>query len=702
MTERARATNGQRAATGDDASHTSLASACRAPHAARRTSLAATRNSSLAALALLLLFVFALAPAPSPAQSGRRTQPTPTPERPRRVPAQKEQPGQPSTPDAPSTTPARPAESPRPASGQPSSDNPEAPTVIDDDEVYHVHSNLVPVSANVSDAAGRAVTDLKLEDFELRVDGQPKPISDISFAETPVRLALLFDNSSSVRPTRELEKHAAVRFLRTVLRPVDQAALFSISTYPSLDHPITSDAAKLVRTVEAYGEVEGSTALFDTIIAAAEYLRPMPGRKVIVIVSDGVETTSRITDFGEVLRRSLAADCQVFVIQTGLSENANLRDLMAERRMQDLTASTGGAVYAPRVSTDLDAAFAHIAADLSQQYVLSYYPTDDGSDGRFRAISLRVKTRPNMRVRARRGFYPRRRTDASALPANFVLDVSATAQPEPEPVKPEPRDAAPAAQPQQSAAVTARGPLHGSKNLSHDADDPADARAPADAKPAVRLGKLNPPDPRDAATPEPPSARADTNTQPSAAPAPPDGDSTKDSTATRSDGAAEPRDDAKAASTASPPVAADRGEPKPSPTSSPRQPSSEAPQSSSRPAAPSQSQQAPQTERQSNPQPADAKGAKPPVSGGVLNSRALSLPRPVYPESARRLRVAGTVSVEVTVDEGGKVISARAVSGPAMLRDAAVNAARQARFSPALLSGKPVQVSGVINYNFSL
>ena len=90
------------------------------------------------------------------------------------------------------------------------------------------------------------------------------------------------------------------------------------------------------------------------------------------------------------------------------------------------------------------------------------------------------------------------------------------------------------------------------------------------------------------------------------------------------------------------------------------------------------------------------------MSGGLLNGRATSLPRPQYPETARRMRIAGTVSVEVTIDESGKVISARAVSGPLALKDAAVAAARQARFSPALLSGKPVQVTGFINYNFSL
>jgi periplasmic protein TonB len=387
-----------------------------------------------------------------------------------------------------------------------------------------------------------------------------------------------------------------------------------------------------------------------------------------------------------VLRRALAADCQVFVIQTGLSENANLRDLLAERRMQDLTASTGGAVYLPKVAADLDSAFSHISADLSQQYVLSYYPTDDGSDGRFRAISLRVKTRPNMRVRARRGFYPRRRTEASALPANFVLDVAVTAAPEPQPDNSQARDDAPAA----------RGPLHGSKNLSPDDDASADGRPPADARPAVRLGNFDPPDSRGAAAPAPAGARAETGTyaaSPVTAPA------EKGSAAAGSGAGAESRAGTGAASSSAPPGAAERAEPKPQPSPPAPQPSSELPQSSPPPAAPSQSQQATQTQQQSSTQPARINDI---LGNGVLNGRATRLPPPQYPETARRARVSGRVSVEVTIDEGGRVISARAVSGPMMLRDAAVYAARQARFSPAMLSGKPVKVTGVINYNFNL
>jgi protein TonB len=91
-----------------------------------------------------------------------------------------------------------------------------------------------------------------------------------------------------------------------------------------------------------------------------------------------------------------------------------------------------------------------------------------------------------------------------------------------------------------------------------------------------------------------------------------------------------------------------------------------------------------------------------PVSGGVLNGTAINLPPPSYPESARRLRTSGVVTVEVVVDETGKVISAVATGGPMGLRDVAMQAALKARFSPTKLSGQPVKVAGLINYKFAL
>ena len=103
----------------------------------------------------------------------------------------------------------------------------------------------------------------------------------------------------------------------------------------------------------------------------------------------------------------------------------------------------------------------------------------------------------------------------------------------------------------------------------------------------------------------------------------------------------------------------------------------------------------------SDPPPAPRPLMKP-VSGGVLNGRALSLPPPAYPETARRMRIGGLVEVEVVVDESGKVVSARALSGPGALRDVAVQAAYRAHFSPTKLSGQPVKIAGKINYNFTI
>lgn len=102
------------------------------------------------------------------------------------------------------------------------------------------------------------------------------------------------------------------------------------------------------------------------------------------------------------------------------------------------------------------------------------------------------------------------------------------------------------------------------------------------------------------------------------------------------------------------------------------------------------------------PPPQPARSILKPVSGGVLNGTALSLPSPLYPETAKRLGTSGLVTVDVVVDETGKVISARATTGPNVLRDVAVQAAMRARFSPTKLSGQPVKVTGIINYKFAL
>lgn len=293
----------------------------------------------------------------------------------------------------------------------------------EEEEIINVESNLVPIPASVLDAQNRAVTNLKIDDFELLVDGKPAEIGELSYSDTPVRLALLFDNSSSVMQAREFEIKAAVKFFKRVLRPEkDLAAIYSFSDYSRLEQPLTKNISQLTSAIENFPPPQGATAILDAIIKASDYLRESSGRRVIVIVSDGEDTYSDLTTTLEkVVQAVQLANCQVYVVKTTDFENlkrtgqrggnANVLNLTAERRMQELAAQTGGAVYSPIDERELDQAFAQISAQLAQQYVLSYYPENETDKrGEFRTISLAVKGRQNLSVRTRKGYFvPKKR-----------------------------------------------------------------------------------------------------------------------------------------------------------------------------------------------------------------------------------------------------------------------------------------------------
>lgn len=334
------------------------------------------------------------------AQSGRvkpSETPTPTPPRPRLI----------YFPTETKIEPLKPTATPTP---KPAGDD-------DDGEVIRVDSMLVPIPASVIDAAGKAVTNLKLEDFELLIDGKAAQISDVSRSDAPVRLAMLFDNSSSVSQAREFEVKAAVRFFKRVLRPdKDMAALYSVSEFSRLEQPLTKNVSQITAAIENFPSPQGATALLDAIVKAANYLRETDGRRVIVIVSDGEDTYSDLdTTLEKVVRAVQMANCQVYVVKTTDFENfkrtgqrggnANILKLTAERRMQELAQQTGGAVYSPIDERELDQAFNQISAELSQSYILNYYPEETARNNEFRTISLAVKNKKDLIVKTRKGYF---------------------------------------------------------------------------------------------------------------------------------------------------------------------------------------------------------------------------------------------------------------------------------------------------------
>jgi Ca-activated chloride channel family protein len=296
------------------------------------------------------------------------------------------------------------------------------PTPSGSEDVITIDSILIPIPASVTDEAGKAIIDLQLKDFELLVDNKVAEISELSRSDSPVRMALLFDNSSSLTSAREFEIKAATRFLRRVLRPEkDQAALYSISTTINLEQPMTKNVGSLVSAINNLPPPSGATALLDAILEAGKYLGEVDGRRVIVIVSDGEDTISDIeTTLEKVVQGVQARNCQIYVVKTTDFENytktgyrggnANIMNLIAEHRMQELAKQTGGAVYSPLDEKELDVAFTRISAELSQQYILSYYPEDKALSSDFHQIALKVKNREGLTVRTRKGYYvPRKR-----------------------------------------------------------------------------------------------------------------------------------------------------------------------------------------------------------------------------------------------------------------------------------------------------
>lgn len=340
------------------------------------------------------------------AQSGRvKPEATPTP-KPMIGPSVR------TIPSNESTTNSRPRTAPTPISANDKGS--------DDDDVIKVDSTLVPIPVSVLDANGRQISDLKVSDFILKINDIEVEIGDISRSETPVRLAMLFDNSSSVLAAREFEINAAIKFFRRVLRPDrDMAALYTVSTVTRLEQPFTKNISSLIRSIEFFPKPEGATALLEGLVMAAKDISITDGRRVIVIVSDGDDTKSDVT-FEQTLKAIQIANTQVYVVQTNDFENyirtksrkgnANIRQLAAERRMLELTRNTGGAVYSPIDEKELDEAFRQISAELAQQYVLNYYPEDSSAaSGEMNKIEVAVRGRSDLTVRARKGYYVTKR-----------------------------------------------------------------------------------------------------------------------------------------------------------------------------------------------------------------------------------------------------------------------------------------------------
>jgi VWFA-related protein len=272
-----------------------------------------------------------------------------------------------------------------------------------------VDVDLVNVLCNVYDKRGALVNDLNQDDFEVREDGKPQEIRYFA-RETnlPLTVGLLLDVSGSVKRFVDTEKETAARFLKDVLRPEDHALLVGFastvilwqdftSSVPALEAALARLRAIPFRGLPAEGQPMPSTLLYDAIYGTAhQRLKGVPGRKVLVIISDGLDNGSQ-----KKLEEAVAAAQSTNTIVYGICYQAGFPGCSF---LNNLAEPTGGRAFKVEPKTPLSKIFQTIEDEMRSQYAIGYVPTNRAHDGTFRKLQLRVR-KPGLRVHTRRGYF---------------------------------------------------------------------------------------------------------------------------------------------------------------------------------------------------------------------------------------------------------------------------------------------------------
>lgn len=283
-----------------------------------------------------------------------------------------------------------------------------APAAAQKPPVFPVGLDLVNVTVTVRDARGGLVADLDEQDFKVLEDGRPQRVrlfapakTEAERAELALNLGMLFDTSESMRKDLRLSQQSATRFLESIPRARDLVLVFfdrdiRISRYNS-----ENQQGIFARILETQGS--GHTALRDAIAVYLSRVIDTPGRKVLVLFTDGDDTTSRVPP-QEVQRLLRSSEVTVYPVAFPGQQRPNSTDALRARSfLHGLAETTGGQVFQPTASRELAAIYQTILDELGSQYVLGYSSDNTKRDGRFRRITVELE-QPELRVRHRRGY----------------------------------------------------------------------------------------------------------------------------------------------------------------------------------------------------------------------------------------------------------------------------------------------------------
>jgi VWFA-related protein len=304
---------------------------------------------------------------------------------------------------------------------------PQQQKIPDDLPTIKVDVDVVSVLASVRDKKNSLVPNLEQKDFTILEDGKPQPIKYFTReTDLPLTIGLLIDVSGSQVNLIQIERDAAAQFFTQVLRKKDEAFLLSFGEEAELLQDYTNSPKLLIAAmrdlrvssgvggfgpgpVPTVGQPRG-TVLYDAVyLAASEKLKNEVGRKVLVVITDGVDEGSRLP-IQDALMASQKADAVIYSIEYedpafyGRGWGISMGGGAGAAALHKLSDETGGHVYRVDRRNPLDVVFKELQDEMRSQYSIGYTPLNDNKDGSYRKLEIKLANK-DLKAQARKGYY---------------------------------------------------------------------------------------------------------------------------------------------------------------------------------------------------------------------------------------------------------------------------------------------------------
>jgi Ca-activated chloride channel homolog len=267
---------------------------------------------------------------------------------------------------------------------------------------FKVSTNTVALYATVTDSDKRLVPDLVESDFEVYDNGKLQAITSFDNRPLPITVVVMLDSSGSMTLALDLVKSAAEQFLLRMM-PEDQGMVGAFNDkIQFLPDAFTSSRDELIRSLKNL-DFGYPTRLYDAVSESMTQLNGIPGRKVVLVFTDGDDNASKVGS-GDVTDRARAEDVMIYSV--GL-ENVYFNGQQKVRSSPDrglkrMSEETGGGFFLLKKTDELGATFTRVAQELHSQYVLGFTPQT--LDGKIHKIDVKIKEKPSMTARARKSY----------------------------------------------------------------------------------------------------------------------------------------------------------------------------------------------------------------------------------------------------------------------------------------------------------